>query len=544
MKQTVLAIMLAAGIAGASAAPVSRERAATTATDFARTFAGQTVAVKNVLSVKDSYYVVNLKPQGWVIVAADDNTEPIIGKSDTGYLDPSTMNSDAAFFMGEVSKNVRLKAATGRPLTHMWNNVADRYASRADDGTVAPLIKVNMNQTSPFNKYCPGSGANKAIVGCVAVAMAQAMSVQQWPDCPVGQKSYASANYGNISVDFDSEKPYDWANLAANRYDEAARLLYHAGVSVEMGYGPEASGVLTSRMGLVVTALKTYFSYGSDVKITLMNSISGSTDQKYETWERMIYNELSAGRAVVYNAISRGSTATHAGHSFNIDGYSGNKLYHVNWGWGGNSNGDFRLNALNMDDYQYNYDQSIITGIGSPERVLRSIELNYTTIDENLPAGTVVGLITVNGEAPKSDYTLDVRGAYAGTGFPRVPFEVKGDRLVTTETLSSSKGNYSIEIVATAGNDRLTAGFEIDVVKARTVAEATSLKFDRTTGEFTVTCKHGATITVSNAEGTAVFTESFDPVPVKTFNRSLLSKGTNRIVLRAGSDEKTIEIKN
>lgn len=104
MKQTVLAIMLAAGIAGASAAPVSRERAATTATDFARTFAGQTVAVKNVLSVKDSYYVVNLKPQGWVIVAADDNTEPIIGKSDTGYLDPSTMNSDAAFFMGEVSK--------------------------------------------------------------------------------------------------------------------------------------------------------------------------------------------------------------------------------------------------------------------------------------------------------------------------------------------------------------------------------------------------------------------------------------------------------
>lgn len=32
--------------------------------------------------------------------------------------------------------------------------------------------------------------------------------------------------------------------------------------------------------------------------------------------------------------------------SFNVDGYDGNSGYHVNWGWGGNGDGYFRLDNL------------------------------------------------------------------------------------------------------------------------------------------------------------------------------------------------------
>lgn len=552
MKQIVLAILLAAGIAGASAAPVTKERAATTATEYATAFTGHDVSVKDVMTVKDAYYIVNLKPQGWVMVAADDNSDPILAISPEGAFSWYNIPDNARFVYDALGDGVKYQARVGKPLTHKWNNVVRECISRADNGDIDNLIKANWNQTSPFNKYCPKKdGVGQAIVGCVAVAMAQAMAVQKWPDRPTGKVTYGSANYGALSIDFDAEKPYNWDDMisGANRYDEAARFLYHAGMSVQMDYGPNASGVLTSRLGLIVKAMKENFSYGSDVRHVLISSISAKTEQeKYAQWERYIYNELSAGRAVVYNALSQGSTATHAGHSFNIDGYRAGQ-FHVNWGWGGDQNNYFNLNALNMtlghDRYEYNYNQSIIIGIGSPNRVLRSIDINYTKIEENLPAGSVVGIITVNGETPKSDYKLSVRGAYSGTGFANVPFEIKGDRLVTTEPLSvAQKDVYNIEIVATAGDDRLTAGFDINVVKDLPVAQATSMEFNRESGEFTVYTKHGVTYTIYGADGNQITSGTLDPLPIFTFNRSILTKGKNRLVLRSSNGEKTLEIVN
>jgi len=77
---------------------------------------------------------------------------------------------------------------------------------------------------------------------------------------------------------------------------------------------------------------------------------------------------LNASRPVFY-----GGSSTEAGHAFVCDGYDTNNLFHINWGWGGMSNGYFELSSLKPTSSGiggstggYNQNQSIIAGIQKP----------------------------------------------------------------------------------------------------------------------------------------------------------------------------------
>ena len=59
------------------------------------------------------------------------------------------------------------------------------------------------------------------------------------------------------------------------------------------------------------------------------------------SWENMIYSDLKAGHPVYYDGVNGSNTGAHA---FVVDGYSSDGFFHLNWGWGGMSNGYFRSN--------------------------------------------------------------------------------------------------------------------------------------------------------------------------------------------------------
>lgn len=166
--------------------------------------------------------------------------------------------------------------------------------------------------------------------------------------------------------------------------------MWHAGMSVRMGYGPDGSGIPSNEVNRITNALRDNFGYGDEVAYVWKDAYQGD-------WERLVLNELNAGRAVIYNAVD---TKLSAGHSFNVDGYDGNSGYHVNWGWGGNGDGYFRLDNLRDSPYYFDDYHVIVIGIGAPDRLLRSIGLSGTVIEEGLPAGSTVATVTVNGEAP------------------------------------------------------------------------------------------------------------------------------------------------
>lgn len=543
MKKIFLAILLAFVAIGSWAGPVSQSRAEQAASLWVKTRTGQNLTVKQVLTAKDQYYIINFAPKGWVIIAADDAAAPIVGYSFDGQLTWSSLPENMRAMLSEMGGAIKHEALT-RSTSAKWKNLKAEF-SRADEGSIEPLIKVNWNQTSPFNKYCPKptSGSGQAIVGCVAVAMSQAMSVQRWPNKGKGSHRYTPAGFPTQEVNWDSEKNYDWDAIISgtNRNDEAARLLYHAGVSVSMGYGVNGSGIPSNEVSRISNALKNFFCYPADVNYIWRDNYHGD-------WDRMIYNELAAGRAVIYNAISMTNTGSpDAGHSFNVDGFDGAGRYHLNWGWGGTGNGYFALDRLNVSGYQYNYDQVAVIGIGSPNRELRSIELTETTIDENLPAGTVVGEILVNGVAPKSDYTVTVRGAYDASikGFPTVDFAVKNGQLVTTAPLKATSSPINVEIsVSAKSGDRLSSEFSIKVVAWRKIETATTFALDRASGNITITTKHGVSYVLARPDGSQISSGLLEPLPKLEFNKSQLGDGVNTLTLTNDEgDKKVLKIK-
>jgi hypothetical protein len=107
-------------------------------------------------------------------------------------------------------------------------------------------------------------------------------------------------------------------------------------------------------------------------------------------WADMIKTELNAARPVLYSGSSYSTS-----HLFVCDGYDNNNLFHINWGWGGSSNGYFELSAL--DPYfldiggggsgGYNIDQYITIGIQKPT-ASPVVSYNITADYYDTPANT------------------------------------------------------------------------------------------------------------------------------------------------------------
>lgn len=545
MKKSISVLLLSA-IVGSSAAwaeHVGQDRAAQIAANYvaAQSGAASGLSASAVEAIGDNLYLVSFAPKGWAIVSSDDNAEPIIAYSATGSLNRKNLPDNMRYMLSEADASVKIDAVNGNA-NHRWTQIERKQFSRAGE-PVKPLIQVNWNQTDPWNKYCPGSGSNKAIVGCVAVAMAQAMSVQQYPMKPMGQVTYAPAGYGQVSIDYDKEANYDWDALtkpsSAKHKDEAARLMYHTGVSVRMNYGSDGSGIPSNEVYRITNALSTNFGYP--------NVAYYARDNYRGDWEQLLLNELVAGHALVYNAID---TKGGYGHSFNVDGYDG-LLYHVNWGWGGYGDGYFNINALKDSQMNMNYDSNhyAVTGIGAVNSPLQGLYISDSEVEEDTPVGSAIAAVLVNGKLPESGMQIEVTGEYNSqdNSFKDIPFEYKKGVLYTTRSLSAAEGTIYVRVKATMKGDNgkevnLIQGFNIAITAPQPIERRTSLSYDRTSKKFTLKCKFGATYTVTNSQGAVVATGTLDSEPAVEFSRDQLTAGNNTIEVKCNGKSKQFTI--
>jgi len=348
-------------------------------------------------------YVVNMQSGGWMLVSADDAVPPIVAYAKSGEYIVEGLPESVKFWMNGYAKQIYdVSKTNSRNMHPQWESLPAKISSATREDVVEPLIMVKFNQTTPWNKYCPSSTDGRAVVGCVAVAMAQAMTVPSYPERPTGAYSYYCAPYGNLSIDYSSEPLYSWNLIisGADNKDAAAKLLYQCGVSVRMGYSASGSGTQTS---YVPNALKTYFKYPNAVKLY-------SRSESDEIWEDLIKNELFHGRAVIY---SGNDGLGNPGHAFNLDGYDGNNMYHINWGWGGTNNGYYTINNVKDGTNDYTKNQQLIVGVRAPSVAPSDIFLSNVTVGENKPVGTIVGAITIDSEAVNPVYQYELKGAYS-----------------------------------------------------------------------------------------------------------------------------------
>lgn len=401
-------------------------------------------------SDKTAFYVVNLQPEGWMLVAADDAVAPVLAYSHTGNFQTQNQPEALQYWLNTYAKQVvEIDPSEQLPAHRLWTDVLYKSPSSVTEESVEPLIKVKFNQSSPWNKYCPSDASGRAVVGCVAVAMAQAMTVPQYPDRPTGFFSYSCPPYGNLAIDYSAEPALNWSLIISGTdgKDAAARLLYQCGVAVEMGYSASGSGTQTSKIN---SALRRHYNYPNSVKTYTRSSYA-------DDWENLIKNEILHGRAVVY---AGNDGTSNPGHAFNLDGYDGNGMYHINWGWGGVNNGYYGINNVKDGQNDYTKGQQVIVGIRAPSVAPSDILISNLAIAPQRPAGTIVGAVTIDSEATDPQYSFELKGPYSiflhdympssfyvEDGYLKStrPFDLEEDQVPVSIKVTNTKNGLSYE---------------------------------------------------------------------------------------------------
>lgn len=322
--------------------------------------AGQSMSRLAYTAESEHFYVFDRgSAGGFVVVAGDDRLPQVLGYSETGTFVADKLPLAMQDWMAEMNREIAFLKSHNGVMAH-------QPAKRATP--IEPLMTTLWNQDWPYNNLCPtytaGGVAVRAVTGCVATAMAQIMKYHEWPLRGTGSHTY-NCNVNDtdpttLTADF-SQSEYEWDKMLdfydSNSSEEScyavAKLMSDAGISIDMGYG-SSSGASESA---VVTALTRYFGY-SNRHYLLDRDLFGADE-----WDQLLYDEIGAGRPILYcgYTYTQGSLG---GHAFVLDGIDSDGLFHVNWGWGGSSDGYFMVSLLAPGSgYNFKYGQDGLFGV-------------------------------------------------------------------------------------------------------------------------------------------------------------------------------------
>ena len=380
---------------------------------------GSSDGIKQLGTVNGLYVFSMSEKGGFVIVSNDNKTKPILGFSDKGTIDTKNIPDNMRAWLQGYADEIAWVQKNGSTKTSEQNK-ARKKAGTHNTTAISPLLgaeddanKIKWNQGNPYNAAVVNKTGSNFVTGCVATAMAQVMyytetkahnattsTTAQIPGYTTNGLSLGAIaassviNWGNMINDYSG-------NYNATQADAVAWLMYYCGCSVQMNYGPSSSAYISD----VPNALTTYFGYES----TTTQYISRSF-YSYDDWTDIIYHELDKGRPVLY-----GGQSTDNGHAFVCDGYkfeNNTDLFHINWGWGGQSDGYFVLSVLNPDEQgiggsatnsAYNTGQEAVIGIqkssNSPVGVSGLVTSGKITIDLTVKSITLSNSTIALGES-------------------------------------------------------------------------------------------------------------------------------------------------
>ena len=380
-----------------------------------------------------AYYVIEYNNGGWAIISAQSSSDPVIGYNTVDkFVAPAPMQDVLSVF----AENIVKVAQTEGDVKHEgWERANRRKAPAGIDmPDVAPLIKMDLDQGAPYNKYCPTIDGQPTLVGCVAVGMAQALMVQHFPVAPQGKNSYSCSGVGVLSIDYEKEAPYDWEAMDNGDTDEIARLLYHCGVSANMEYGVDGSGTGDA---IVKDALVRNFCFDRDALSYVLK------DEDPNGWLGLLVQELILGRVVIYFG-----SGDMGGHCWNLDGWkNATQKVHVNWGWGGYGNGYFDIEMME-DAYQgmtFPYYNTAVLGVGTPTTAPYGLELSTTKVVLGTEAGVALADVIVSCEDPEAVFEYELYGPKNLSGkYSESPYQVVDGKLVSTKVIEDKNAFKSL----------------------------------------------------------------------------------------------------
>ncbi len=436
MKRQIIFFLLLLHFVVLFGEPVTKEAIQTTVKTFVENYfpKDKKYNIREIIPITSSgvttMYIINFDPEGWILIAADDKIDPILGFNFKGAFNLDYNSSPLIDeWMNKYFENiVSAKDNLSLKRNQLWNGYYGLKSTNLVN--VEPLINVTWDQDAPFNQFCPESSSGPGghvYVGCVAVAMAQAMSVYKFPTLGIGTKTYTENDYGKISLQFD-QVPLKWDSMSNTSGDKFnAWLLYNCAVSVGMDFSPDGSGAYTFR---IPNALRTYFKYHNGVKsITRSGTVND--------WIQILVGELAEGRPIIYGGDAQDNEP---GHAFNIDGVIDSKYFHLNWGWSGFFNGYYTITNLTPGGFDFTKDHDAIISIRPTIYCPTDVFLSDNKIKEGLPVGSFVGKISITDEAIDNIYSLTLLGdSIAPNTYLPPDFYLSHDTIMTSRPFNLSE---------------------------------------------------------------------------------------------------------
>ncbi len=430
------------------------------------------------------YYVVNLDPEGFVIVPAEDRVEPIVAFSDKGVYDASPehplgalVGADLLDRVSQVRELPPLLMANGddevtpeskwelfgflgeseEPLLMGTSSISDVWVDK--------LIQSQWSQSTVGGQYCYNYYTpNHYVCGCVATAFAQVIRYHQHPTTGIGVHSFSVTVDGGTQTlstrgGNGSGGAYNYANMplipadgcTAAQREAIGALCYDCGVTVHMNYGASGSG---AQIYYVKVAMTDTFGYANAVYASSYPNNFAEQDLN-----NMVNTNLDAGYPVQLGIYGDG------GHAVIADGYgynSGTLYHHINMGWAGSADAWYDLPNIGTG---YNFDtvavcvyNTFITGSGE-------IISGRVTDENGNPLAGITVTATRSGGGSYQD-TTDANGIYALAKVPsgsdytvtashtNFTFNTVNVTTGTSADYDSSSGNrWGINLTATTAYD-------------------------------------------------------------------------------------------
>ncbi len=342
---------------------------------------------------KNLFYIVNYADSGFAIIAADKRIQPVLAYSKYNAFPLESKTSlppalahwleDYATMIANIRKE-DIKAPDRTSL--MWERVLDMQINidflemfECDDGSIdfgeyvekKILLDTKWSQGCYFNAALSDSCqqnhwwlCNRPPVGCVATAIGQILKYHadgSWSGAYMTNGS--GGNQGN-------PKLLDWENMPLSMHPsfshnpgDIPELMEDLGIFLSMGYGCDGSGTNYKKAYETITedfnfsgikkdltSASDYSTVISDIKNNLPVYMRGNEEKKEENLEGEI--EVS-----------------YPGHGWVADGYAqyhdcrvgfreNDYQIHMNWGWGGNHDGQYM-----KKEGRYDENRQIIHGI-------------------------------------------------------------------------------------------------------------------------------------------------------------------------------------
>ena len=280
------------------------------------------------------FYQFAIREQGFILVSANDAVDPVLAYSVTNTFDKNLPIYATSAYREEIiaaknTVNPNALKAWNKLMAEPTRETIGQYIS----DEIAPFVTSEWNQGEYFNYLCPAQEDasqyqqnincdNHVPAGCVATAMTQVMYYYRYPEYGVGGVGYHPIHYeyddNNNPTDtftypwqvqsFNTLHEYDVMPSIVNFYaGEVAKLMWHAGMSVLMDYGPTGSGAQSAD---ALTALKDNWGYNRTAQFYSRGDFSNTK------WADTLTKELRALHPIYYSGAD-----AQGGHAFVLDGF-------------------------------------------------------------------------------------------------------------------------------------------------------------------------------------------------------------------------------